>query len=148
MTLEIKKEDQSEASIDRYEESNRIKLWRNAATYPSTYSIFKSEKLDWRLTKIKKIKNFKYFQTNSTFPDDQRNSNSPFKKFRSKHMKYIFNWRKIIIIKSQEIANLVNNRFDLNFSKRTVQRNLKEIGYKYVGYKIKSKMILIIKRLD
>ena len=62
-------------------------MFKNAAIYPSTYSIFKSEKLDWGLTKIKK--NFKYFQANGTFPDDQRNSNSPFKKLRSEHIEYI-----------------------------------------------------------
>ena len=42
-------EDQSEALIDRYEQSNKIKfkeMFKNAAIYPSAYSIFKSEKLD------------------------------------------------------------------------------------------------------
>ena len=51
----MKDEDQSEALIDRYEESNRIKfkeMFKNAPIYPSAYSIFKSEKLDWGLTKI------------------------------------------------------------------------------------------------
>ena len=100
-------EDQSEALIDRYEESNTIKfkqMFKNAAIYPSAYSIFKSEKLDWGLVKIKI---FKYFQANGTFPDDQRNSNSPFKKFRSEHIEYIIkNWRKNDI-KPQEIANLL-----------------------------------------
>ena len=42
-------------------------------------------------------------------------------------------------IKSQEIANLLNSRFDLNLSKRSVLRYLNEIGCKYVGYKIKPK---------
>ena len=42
-------------------------------------------------------------------------------------------------IKSREIENLLNRRFDLNLSKRTVQRYYNEIGYKYVGYKIKQK---------
>ena len=56
----MKDEDQSEALIDRYEESNRIKfkeMFKNAAIYPSAYSIFKSEKLDLGLTKIKKSSN-------------------------------------------------------------------------------------------
>ena len=53
--MEDEDEDQSEALIDWYEESNRIKfkeMFKNAAIYPSAYLIFKSEKLDWGLTKI------------------------------------------------------------------------------------------------
>ena len=83
-------EDQSEALIDRYEESNTIvfkEMFRNAAIYPSAYSIFKSEKLDWGLTIFFLI--FKYFQANATFPDNQRNLNSPFKKLRSEYVGYI-----------------------------------------------------------
>ena len=55
--MEDEDQNQSEALIDRYEETNRIKfkeMFKNAAIYPSAYSIFKSEKLHWELTKIKK----------------------------------------------------------------------------------------------
>ena len=38
----------------------------------------------------KKFKIFKYFQVNDTFPDDQRNSNSTFKKLRSEHICTLF----------------------------------------------------------
>ena len=40
-------------------------------------------------------------------------------------------------IKSQENANLLNSRFDLNLRNRTGKRYLNEIEYKYDGYKIK-----------
>ena len=35
--------------------------------------------------------------------------------------------------KSPEIANLLNNRFDMNISKRAIQRSLNEKGNEYIG---------------
>ena len=58
-------------------------MFRNAAIYPSAYSNFKSEKLDWGLTNFLIVK---YFQANGTFPVYQRNSNSPLKKLRPEHI--------------------------------------------------------------
>ena len=79
--IECSDEEKHDTEIDRYEESNRIKsleMFSNKSDYPSAYSIIKSGRLDWGKTKIDKI--FKIYKTFGVFPDDNRNTNSPFKK--------------------------------------------------------------------
>ena len=142
---EMEKEDDNEEKveneIDRYEEANRVKfkeMFSNALVYPSAHSIYKSERLDWGLTKIKKT--FKHYQMFGIFPEDQRSSNSSFKKLRSEHIEYIIQkLNENSSIKCPEITNLLNSRFDLNVSERTIQRWLKEKGYEYSLYKVRPK---------
>ena len=113
-------------------------IFSNALVYPSAHSIYKSERLDWGLTKIKKT--FKHYQMFGTFPEDQRSSNSSFKKLRSEHIEYIIQkLNENSSIKCPEITNLLNSRFDLNVSERTIQRWLKEKGYEYSLYKVRPK---------
>ena len=139
--MECSDEEKHDTEIDRYEESNRIKfleMFNNKSDYPSAYSIIKSGRLDWGKTKIERI--FKIYKTFGVFPDDNRNTNSPFKKLKAEHLEFII--QKLSednSIKSPEIVNLLNNRFDMNISERTIQRSLNEKGYEYVGWKIKPK---------
>ena len=139
--MECSDEEKHDTEIDRYEESNRIKfleMFNSKSDYPSAYSIIKSGRLDWGKTKIERI--FKIYKTFGVFPDDKRNTNSPFKKLKAEHLEFIIQkLNEDNSIKSPEIVNLLNNRFDMNISERTIQRSLNEKGYEYVGWKIKPK---------
>ena len=71
------------------------------------------------------------------------------KKLKAEHLEFIV--QKLSednCIKSSEIANLLNNGFDMSISERTIQRSLNERGYEYVGLKIKQKISCMIRRTD